>query len=180
MADLVRVIYRKYDGTLHWNSTMRRLGEDEHGVWLGQQAGGTTRKGAGPPVTFECAHVTLFPRDAWWTAAFNAPPRRTALYVDITTPPRWRSAAEVTMVDLDLDVARQRGEETPRLLDEDEFADHRVRYGYSEETVARATASAEWLMAAVAAGTEPFGGAHRRWLEQVADGDPGPHPPTGR
>lgn len=170
MADLVRVIYRKYDGTLHWNSTMRRLGEDEHGVWLGQPAGGTARKGTGPPVPVECAHVALFPRDAWWTAEFNAPPRRTDLYVDVTTPPRWRSAAEVTMVDLDLDVARRRGEREPRLLDEDEFAEHRVRYGYAAETVARATESAAWLLAAVAEGREPFAGAHREWLARVADG----------
>lgn len=169
MADLVRVIYRKYDGTLHWNLTMRHLGEDEHGVWLGLPADGTLRKGNGPPVSLGHAHVILFPRGRWWTAAFNAPPEDTEVYADVTTPVRRRSAAEVTMVDLDLDVSRRRGTGALRLHDEDEFAEHRVRYGYPEEVVEQATAASRWLLAALGDGaTEPFAGAYRPWLERVA------------
>jgi hypothetical protein len=31
----VRVVFRRYDGSLHWHNTMKRLGEDSHGIWLG-------------------------------------------------------------------------------------------------------------------------------------------------
>lgn len=47
----VQVNYRKYDGSLHWNLRMRRLGEDEHGVWLGSPAHGVMRKGHNPEVS---------------------------------------------------------------------------------------------------------------------------------
>jgi protein associated with RNAse G/E len=164
---LVQVNYRKFDGTLHWNLRMRRLGEDEHGVWLGLPAESVMRKGHNPEVPLPEAHVILFPRDAWWTAVFNAAPRTTEVYCDITTPPEWPSPAEVTMVDLDLDVLRKRGAQLPLLVDEDEFAEHQVRYGYPDDVIRSAQGAADWLMAAVAAGTGPFGGAHREWLAMV-------------
>lgn len=163
----VQVDYHKYDGTLHWNLRMQRLGEDEHGVWLGLPADSTMRKGHEPPVPLHEAHVILFPRDGWWTAAFNAAPRSTELYCDITTPPEWPSREAVTMVDLDLDVLRKRGAAGPVLVDEDEFAEHQVRYGYPPEVIESARAAAAWLMDAVGSGAGPFGGAHRPWLAMV-------------
>jgi protein associated with RNAse G/E len=165
---LVQVDYHKYDGTLHWNLRMRRLGEDRHGVWLGLPADSLMRKGHNPAVPLAEAHVILFPRDAWWTAAFNAAPRSTEIYCDITTPPRWPAPDDVTMVDLDLDVLRKRGSALPLLVDEDEFAEHQVRYAYPPEVIAAAEESARWLMAAVREGAGPFGGAHERWLAMVA------------
>lgn len=164
---LVQVNYHKYDGTLHWNLRMHRLGEDEHGVWLGLPPNGVMRKGHDPDVTIAEAHVLLFPRDAWWTAVFNAAPRSTEIYCDITTPPQWPSRDEVTMVDLDLDVLRKRDAAAPILVDEDEFAEHQVRYGYPPDVIASARASAEWLMDAVARCAGPFGGAHEPWLAMV-------------
>lgn len=168
--DFVQVNYRKYDGALHWNLRMRRLGEDEHGVWLGLPADSVMRKGHNPEVPVPEAHVILFPRTAWWTATFNAAPRRTEVYCDITTPPQWPSPAEVAMVDLDLDVLRKRGADLPILVDEDEFAEHQVRYGYPAEVIGAAESAARWLMTAVADGAGPFDGAHRRWLAMV-DGE---------
>ncbi|MFJ2637016.1 DUF402 domain-containing protein [Streptomyces sp. NPDC087422] len=165
--DFVQVNYRKYDGTLHWNLRMRRLGEDEHGVWLGLPGFGLVRKGHNPHVPIPEAHIILFPRDAWWTATFNAAPRRTEIYCDITTPPRWPSPAEVTMVDLDLDVLLKRGAELPILVDEDEFAEHQVRYGYPADVIGAAESAAAWLMTAVAEGNGPFDGTHRHWLAMV-------------
>ncbi|WP_329130343.1 DUF402 domain-containing protein [Streptomyces sp. NBC_01476] len=167
---LVQVDYHKYDGSLHWNLRMRRLGEDEHGVWLGLPAGSVMRKGHNPEIPVPEAHVLLFPRDAWWTATFNAAPRSTEIYCDITTPPEWPSPGRVTMVDLDLDVLRKRGSDAPILVDEDEFAEHQVRYSYPPEVITAALASADWLMTAVAAGGGPFGGAHEKWLAMVSGG----------
>jgi protein associated with RNAse G/E len=146
---------------------MRRLGEDEHGVWLGLPAASTMRKGHNPAISIPEAHVVLFPRGAWWTATFNAAPRRTEIYCDITTPPTWPAASEVTMVDLDLDVLLKRGAAAPILVDEDEFAEHQVRYAYPADVVRAAEESARGLMRAVAESTGPFDGAHRTWLALV-------------
>lgn len=171
MPDDIQVNYRKYDGSLHWHARLRRLGEDEYGVWLGWPRGSVWQRGAnGAVVTYGHAHVMLFPRDRWWTAAFNGEPDKTELYCDITTVPRWPSPGLVTMIDLDLDVLRKRGG-APMLVDEDEFAEHRVKYGYTPDVIARAEESARWLMAAVDGGTGPFGGAHGKWLAMV-DSEP--------
>ncbi|WP_458085334.1 DUF402 domain-containing protein [Streptomyces malaysiensis] len=170
MPDLVSVNYRKYDGSLHWNLRMRRLGEDGHGVWLGLPAGAVMRKGYGPPVPIECAHVMLFPHEVWWTAVFNAAPRETEVYCDIATPPEWVSDHEVTMVDLDLDVLRKRTDGSTLLVDQDEFAEHQVRYGYPADVIAEAEAAGRWLMDAVDGRAEPFGNAFEPWLGMV-DGE---------
>jgi uncharacterized protein len=162
----VRVVYTKYDGSLHWHRIMRHLGEDEHGIWLGARAGSTMQRGDEPPTVMEAAFVQLIPDGVWWTATFRADPARAEIYCDICTPPQWPDPAEVTMVDLDLDVLRLRDQ---RILldDEDEFAEHQVRYGYPADVISNAEAAAAWLLDAVSAKAEPFGGAYRRWLDMV-------------
>ncbi|GAB3141820.1 DUF402 domain-containing protein [Microbispora hainanensis] len=161
----VRIIYRKYGGSLHWHQYARVLGEDEHGVWTGCPPGTVGRRGNEPPVVWEDAFVMLFPRGAWWTATFNARPNRCAIYCDVTTVPV-HGDGRITMADLDLDVLRMRDGRVI-LDDEDEFAVHQVRYAYPEEVVRQAERSAAWLMEAVAARTGPFGGAHHRWMSLV-------------
>jgi uncharacterized protein len=163
----VRVVYTKYDGSLHWHQTMHYLGEDGHGIWLGAHADSVSQRGSEPPVTLEQPYVMLFPRDAWWTAVFNGEPARTEVYCDITTPPQWPHPAEVTMVDLDLDVLRSRPDQRVVLLDEDEFAEHQVRYRYPADVIRQAEQSAAWLLQAVGNGVQPFASEYRGWLNQV-------------
>jgi hypothetical protein len=164
---LVNVVFRKYDGSLHWNFLASRLGEDEHGVWLGAPAGTELRRGAAVIELAEWDHVVLVPRGAWWAAAFNAPPKRTEIYCDIATVPHWLSADEVTMIDLDLDVLRRRNG-LVELVDEDEFAEHQVRFAYPPDVISQARASADWVLAAVTERREPFGSAYRHWLQLVS------------
>ncbi|MEV6966118.1 DUF402 domain-containing protein [Hamadaea sp. NPDC051192] len=165
----VWLAYTKYDGSLHWHQMARRLGEDEHGIWLGATKGSVVRKGHDDLVTeAEWAHVLLIPHNAWWTAAFYAQGARNEIYCDIATPAVWPHAREVTMVDLDLDVLRMRDGRV--LLDDaDEFAEHQVKYAYPADVIANASAAAEWLMRAVAERRGPFGGAHLPYLELVSD-----------
>ena len=153
----IRVVYRKFDGSLHWHLTMKYLGEDEHGIWAGLRPGGSMRKGDGPVVPLPHANIGMFPHEGWWTAWFNAEPERVDIYCDITTPPQWLSDNEVTMIDLDLDVARKR-----------EFAEHQVLFGYPADVVENAVAAARWLQEHIAAGAEPFATVHQRWMAQVA------------
>ncbi|NUO61376.1 MAG: DUF402 domain-containing protein [Hamadaea sp.] len=165
----VWLAYTKYDGSLHWHQKARRLGEDEHGVWLGGTKGTVVRKGHDDVVTEAAwAHVVLIPHNAWWTAAFNGPGARNEIYCDIATPAIWPHPGEVTMVDLDLDVLRMKDGRV--LLDDaDEFAEHQVRYAYPPDVVANAEASARWLLDAVRDRRGPFGGAHLPYLKLVSD-----------
>ena len=164
----VFVSVRKFDGHLHWHHPMVRLGEDEYGVWLGARVGTVYSKGGvGPVYTTEEPRAMLFPRDAWWTALFPAAPARLDVYCDVTTPSEWPNPAEVTMVDLDLDVCRIRATSVVFVDDEDEFARHQVQYGYPPDVVAQAIAAAEWLTAALRDGAEPFRRQYRRWLDML-------------
>jgi uncharacterized protein len=161
---VVRVEYMKYDGSPHRGYPAFRLGADEHGTWLG------VPRSTFDPADFkyEEPYVLLVPDDAWWTAMFNAPPRRTEIYCDIATPARWVSDAHVQLVDLDLDVRRRRASGTVELLDEDEFAVHKERFGYPDDVVDRAWDAARFLLDALGNGTQPFAGGYRDWLDQVS------------
>jgi uncharacterized protein len=163
----VRLVFTKYDGSLHWHQTMQYLGEDEHGIWLGSRAGATAQRGDEPPVRFEAPSVQLVPADQWWTSVFNDAPARVEVYCDISTPAQWRGPDEVTMIDLDLDVVRVRADHRVFVDDEDEFAEHQIRYGYSPEVISRAEEAAAWLLEAVGARAEPFGSASEAWLDKV-------------
>ncbi len=111
--------------------------------------------------------VLLVPHDAWWTAMFNPPPRTSEVYCDITTPARWRGDT-VHLIDLDLDVVRRRDTGLVELRDEDEFAEHRLRFGYPDDAGRRAPRRPrEWLYDALGDGTEPFASAYRKWLALV-------------
>ena len=168
MVREVRVVYRKQDGSLHWHMTTQWLGEDEHGIWTGAARPTLMRKGDGPLVTLEYASVMLFPRNAWWTAAFNDVPASTEIYCDITTPVSWPSAGEVTMIDLDLDVSRRRTGEV-ELWDQDEFASHQIKYGYPADVIAEAERAAQWLRTALTENDEPFAAAYRSYLAMITD-----------
>lgn len=163
------MVFTKWDGSLHWHHAMEYLGEDEHGIWLGARAGSVTQRGSEPPVTMERAYVGLFAfGEPWWVAYFNAESARTEIYCDISTPPQWPDEDEVTMVDLDLDVLRERATQQVLLVDQDEFAEHQVRYAYPADVIRRAERAAAWLQAAIRARQEPFASAYRYWLSQVS------------
>ncbi|WP_222836655.1 DUF402 domain-containing protein [Beutenbergia cavernae] len=161
--------YTKYDGGAHWALDARLLGEDDAGTWVFMPRGTVQVR---PGVSFEAAAdaVGLFPHDQPWVAWFSTPvdalrPISHQTYVDVSTVPVWTAdGREVTMVDLDLDVIAPFDGE-PFVDDEDEFAEHRVRYGYPDDVVALAERSAEDVLAAVRTGAEPFGSAWRPWLD---------------
>ncbi len=169
----VRVDFRKYDGSLRWHTTLRRLGDDGHGTWLGGTRHTAWRRGTLAPYFPKAAHVMLVPQMGDWVANFHAPPHRTALYVDVAARPVWTGTGLVTVVDLDLDVVRRRDTGTVELLDEDDFAEHQVRYGYPADVVAGARRTADHLLDAVTVAREPFGTAHAPWLARLTDSPQG-------
>jgi len=164
-SDMVRVVYRKYDGSAHRDYPARRLAEDDLGTWLGVSAG-TRSVYHGRPSVEQIPFVLLVPHDAWWTGMFNPPPRTSEVYCDITTPAEW-DGDTVRIVDLDLDVVRRRATGAVELRDEDEFAEHRQRFGYPDDVADNAQGAARWLLGALDDGTEPFASAYRKWLAVV-------------
>ncbi|WP_274561694.1 DUF402 domain-containing protein [Streptomyces spiramyceticus] len=161
----VLVDMRKYDGSLSAQWTADRLGEDEYGVWLGTAQGVPIGSATGG-WTSRFAYVMLVPRGQWWTATFCADPGP-EMYCDVCTVPEWNADGTVLRtVDLDLDVVRPRGGGA-RIEDEDEFAEHRVRYGYPDSVIGKARQTCEWLMEAGCRdgdGVEPFASVYRYWL----------------
>jgi uncharacterized protein len=63
-------------------------------------------------------------------------------------------------------VIRIRGTDEIRVIDEDEFTEHQVRYAYPRPVIDRARAAADWLAEAVG-NREPFRTAYRGWLSTV-------------
>lgn len=161
----MQVQFTKWGGGGHWEFPLTLLGRDEHGVWAG---GSTGTRVSRPGHFFDSAHdwVSLFPDGGQaWTASFYAPTSvEVALFVDMTTRPRWHGS-RVGMVDLDLDVIVLR-DGSLFVDDEDEFDEHRVALGYPDDIVALARRTAEEVFEAVATGAEPFGSAGTRWLQE--------------
>ena len=165
---MAEVRFTKYDGTLHWHYTARRLGSDVHGIWLGAPDGTPVRRNQERAI-ISGAFALLIPRDEWWTAVWNAPspdsPFHFEVYADICTPAQWEPR-RVTMVDLDLDVARTPAGDT-QILDEDEFDEHRIALGYPDDVVHSARGAAAVLLEKISTRHEPFGVVGPAYLERA-------------
>lgn len=158
--------FGKWGGRPHWEFDALRLGEDEHGVWLGTPRHTPMRR---PGAEFRTGEhqVVLVPPDAY-VATFYAPGGTVPcdIYVDISTVPVVGDGS-ITTVDLDLDVIRGW---TGRVWvdDEDEFADHRVRLGYPRHVVDLAVSSCEAVRLAVESAHAPFDrSTPRRWFHEL-------------
>lgn len=155
----IRVEMRKFDGSAHRGLPTRLLGRDVYGTWLGIPSGTVADSGK----VWEIPGVLMVPHVGWYTAMFNAAPRNTSVYCDITTPAAWEGS-RVVVTDLDLDVRQLRETGEVQLVDEDEFVAHAKKYGYPEEVVRQARAAASWLVGAIRTPVEPFADHFRRWL----------------
>jgi hypothetical protein len=113
-----------------------------------------------------------------WLATFHAPAGEVWVYVDMTTPPVW-DGSTVRAVDLDLDVIRGLDGDVV-VDDEDEFAEHRVAFGYPPEVVVLAEASRDRVRAAVLEEHAPYDGSHQRWQSVLDTLTPRPCPTARR
>jgi len=160
MSDVIHVRYTKWDGTLHWHFDAVLMDRDHHGTWLLVEPGTEYRRGQEPGRIDEHGFVLLIPEIGWWSAYFNAVPRRSSrhlVYVDINSAARWEGNT-VSLIDLDLDVTLA-PDGLVTLLDEDEFEAHQDLYGYPQDLVEKTRATAADVFDAISRGDEPFGGA---------------------
>ncbi len=163
--ETVQIDFRKWGDKRHWQFSMQRLGEDEHGLWLWSPSGSPMQRGHEPIRHSKSLNVKLIPDGKWWTAIWGLG-LPWDVYVDIITPPQWIGST-VTMVDVDLDVVRWSDGRT-EVLDEEEFAAHQVELGYPERLVDTARATAARMAMAVEARHEPFGEVADRWLDRAS------------
>jgi hypothetical protein len=155
----------KWGDRPHWEFDATYLGDDEHGDWIGIVAGTPmSRPGAAFDSTVD--QVGLVPRDAGWLATFHAPGYGVLTYVDMTTVPVW-DGTTLRAVDLDLDVVLP-ATGAAYVDDEDEFAEHRVVFGYPPEVVTLAEEACSWVLSGVRGRRPPFDGASSdRWLDRL-------------
>ena len=160
------VQFFKYPNLLHWRHDMTRLGEDEHGVWVGMPSWGTVQRGHEPAQRHPHPMVSVIADGAWFIPIFSPTDPRFSVYVDICTPPEWPSQSRVEAIDLDLDVAVG-PDGAVSVLDEDEFAAHQAMFDYPDELVIGAEAATEYVLGAIRAGHGPFGGIADEWLRKL-------------
>jgi len=165
----VEIRFTKWGGARHWRYPLEPLGTDRYGWWLGGRAGILLQRGVEDPIAQPHDFVALVPAEGCWIASFNDPDKtNVSVYVDVTTRPV-RETHTVHAVDLDLDVIRLR-DGTVEVLDEDEFAEHQVRYGYPADVVALARDTTDDLVARIMANAEPFGAVSASWLARFISG----------
>ncbi|MCW2795524.1 MAG: hypothetical protein JWM79_1021 [Nocardioides sp.] len=160
----------KWGDRPHWQFEGVLLGSDEHGDWIGIPAGSHMAR-PGMELHSSWDQVGLVPAvgddaERGWLATFHAEGNPVRTYVDMTTPPSWDGAV-VRAVDLDLDVIDD--DRGVFVDDEDEFAEHQVRYGYPPEVVALASATSASILAAVTAQQAPFDGSADGWLARLKE-----------
>ncbi|MFF2370558.1 DUF402 domain-containing protein [Agromyces sp. NPDC058110] len=166
----VRVRAKKWGGRPHWEFDGLWLGADEHGDWVGFPPG-TSFARPGNAFDSSWPSISLFPEKGWVAVFHTRHPRGLGTYVDLATQPEWRTdamGATVSYVDLDLDVVEREGA-AAFIDDEDEFAEHSVRFGYPAELVERVRADADAVLAAVLRHEPPFDGATAAtWFARLA------------
>lgn len=126
--------WRKWDGSPHWEHDCVYLGSDEWGDWFGQRAGWTSAR-PGRAMTADEDNVTLVPPTGDFAFTRNALPHRTHTYIDLAWDLGWQGGVPVG-IDMDLDVV-DRTIGGVFIDDEDEWAEHRVQFGYPQDIVER-------------------------------------------
>lgn len=143
MSD-ARVHSTKFDGSTHYRFAAALVHESRELLALHLRAGTRLDSYRGEVVTGH-HHLLLYWLDdrhhdacLVWDDAWT-PVRH---YVNVMTPARW-DGGTLRHVDLDLDVIRDAGAESVELADRDEFEEHRARWRYPAELVARCWATVE-------------------------------------
>jgi len=162
-------VLRKFDGRPHRQVTGRLLGEDSYGIWIATPRGSVVsyHYGSRPTGLTRADAVRHIPAGRWWMAMCLAEPDARDMYCDVTTPAEWTGPAELTVVDLDIDLVRYRADGRVEVEDEDEFEEHRVSLGYPDAIVEGALRGAAELRAALSSDEEPFAEHYRKWLALV-------------
>ena len=174
----VRIVSTKFDGSLH-NDFAGRLIEDGGGLEyplaplrVFVPEGTSIQSYRGDQVVRVPFTALFWPgQERWWNVYHN---HRTLQrsdqrwtpesYANVSSPATF-DGETVRWVDLDLDVTIRAG--VVELLDEDEFAEHRMRMDYPDELVRSALAAAATLLELAARRAPPFDREAHIWSPEL-------------
>ncbi len=168
MSETRTVQVEKYDGSLHYEWTSRLIDEDDERILLYAGPGRTlqhhTRQAC---YTYESHSLECFMRRDGFTVQLDLEKDGSIRhYCNIGLVPRLNEDV-ITFIDLDLDLVADRGGEW-RLVDEDEFAVNRVRFGYPDDVVAHVWNTIADVKRRIDSGAFPFDGSLERRLLTLA------------
>lgn len=159
-------VNEKWGGLPHYRSVVEVIGKDEFGTWCWRPAGRPIYKGDKLAFTGAYDTIVLAPPEDWWTLSWPFGHPRMTLYVNIGTPVVWEDSRFVS-TDLDLDVIKLL-DGTALIVDQDEFEEHQVLYGYPDDIIQRTRKASEDALAMTVDGVAPFDGvAAVAWANSV-------------
>ncbi len=159
----IRVLSAKYDGRLNYQWDALVLHETAEGfIWFTPGGAPFVRPTHTHPTSWDW--IGVFWYDRWYSVTASLLPPHTSgdpgvlhhYYCNIGTPGVWHDET-FRYVDLDLDVLID-ADGHQDVLDVDEFALHRERFGYPADVVACAEAAVRDVAALAQAGAPPFEG----------------------
>jgi protein associated with RNAse G/E len=153
----------KYDGSLHYRypSTLVRAEQNLLMLYIGP---GTPVESYRGSMIGENHSLQLYWTDRHYNlhVSWYADWRPRIHYVNVATPATWHDGT-LRFVDLDLDVIWRAATGEVILDDEDEFAEHQVRFGYPADLIARARDSGDEVREMIARRIYPFDGSLHAW-----------------
>jgi uncharacterized protein len=159
----IRLRSLKYDGSLNYEWPARLLWEDPGGfIWHTSAGMPFTRPTGVSAVPYDWVGRVWYDR-SYMVDASLLPPDVAGhagivhhYYCNLGTPGLWESDV-YRYVDLDLDVVIF-PDGRHLVVDEDEFAAHAVRFGYSDDVIAATRQAVEDTLALARSGAHPFDG----------------------
>lgn len=161
-GDPLPVASTKYDGSHHYRYLMEVVAVEPDRLLAFSPAGTPMDSYRGRfPARDHVLNVHLRDRDWNLTVHWQADWAPRSHYVNIALPSTWDDGT-LRFVDLDLDVI-WRADGLLVLDDEDEFDEHRVRWGYPQEVVDRCWAAVAEVKALIEKRAAPFDGNLYYW-----------------
>lgn len=160
----------KYGGIAHYDWEMQLL-EEREDCLIAEGAAGRKLKHHTKGQTFVIPHASLevYALKEGYTVSFDIRNGRTvSIYCNVCLPCE-RSRTEVSFVDLDLDLLWNESDGW-HVVDEDEFAVNREKFGYPPDLVHTAERSLAELQRRVREKQFPFDSSLDRHLQQIAAG----------
>jgi len=156
MATSLTIKSFKHPDILHYEWPTTLLAETDDYIVVSSVAGRQlTHYTKGATFTIPFDSIEIFMKDKWFNASFNIVDNEiVSAYCNITKPPVV-VGDEIHFVDYDVDYVKPLEEEWT-VVDEDEFIENSIRYGYDEELKRRVYEELNSLIKRVEKKTFPF------------------------